>query len=70
MSENRLEVLEQSKSGMNKKFLDSVTRKLLNRTQVVEGIDNGTYPNYEHYRMNGKLIIRRKRDGKNSTNLG
>lgn len=64
----RLEAIEQSKTGLNKKFIDKSTGQIFTRGQIADNIDN--FPGYHIMRKDGKRIIRSNPDGKENNNLG
>lgn len=66
----RLTVVEESKSGMNRKFRDNRSGKILTRIEVAKKIDNGNLSGYHHYRdEKGQLVIRSNPNGVASDNL-
>ena len=67
----RLIVTDESSTGMNQKFQDTLTGEIITRTEVARRIDSGQYDDYHHYRNEeGKLIIRSNPDGTEDNNLG
>jgi len=66
----RLKVTKETSTGLNVQFEDTKTKETLNRTQVIERIDNGKYSGYDHYLRQGKKVIRSKPDGNTKNNLG
>ncbi|OEF98379.1 DUF3892 domain-containing protein [Desulfuribacillus alkaliarsenatis] len=66
--EPRLKVVEESETGMNEKFLDTVTGEVLTRDQVAENIDK--YQDYQVVTRNGKKVIRSQPDFNPDNNLG
>ena len=66
----RLTVVEESKSGMNRKFRDNRTGETLTRFEVAKKIDNGNLTGYHHYRSEkGYLVIRSNPNSVASDNL-
>lgn len=66
--EPRLKVIEESETGMNEKFQDTVTGEILTREQVAENIDK--YSDYQVIHRNGKAVIRSMPDFNSENNLG
>lgn len=63
----RLKVVEESPTGLNKKFLDTITGEILTRSQVVDNISN--YPDYHVMKRDNKRIIRSNPDNNKNNNL-
>lgn len=63
----RLIVVKESKTGLNQQFLDTKTRKVLNRGDVVKNIKN--YPDYHIMKRDGKNIVRSNPDKSKNNNL-
>lgn len=66
----RLEVINESETGLNTRFKDTKTGEILTRTQVADRIKQGQYPDYHNMHMNGKRIPRSNPDGNKDNNLG
>lgn len=64
----RLEVVEESTSGLNKKFKDTKTGEILTRGQVADRINQ--YDDYHIMHKDGKRIIRSNPDSSEDNNLG
>ncbi len=63
----RLKVIDESKTGLNRKFLDTKTGKILTRGQVANNIDD--YPDYHIMKKDGKRIIRSNPNKNKKDNL-
>lgn len=63
----RLEVIQESKTGLNQKFKDTKTGKELTRGQVADNIKD--YPDYHIMKTEGKRVIRSNPDRKTNNNL-
>lgn len=63
----RLEVVKESKTGLNQKFRDTKTGEILNRGDVVKNINK--YPDYHVMKRDGKNIVRSNPDGNKNNNL-
>lgn len=63
----RLEVVDESKTGLNRKFLDTETGKTLTRGQVADNISD--YPDYHIMKKDGKRIIRSNPNKSENDNL-
>ncbi|SHH54837.1 hypothetical protein SAMN02745135_01163 [Caloranaerobacter azorensis DSM 13643] len=63
----RLKVIDESKTGLNRKFLDTKTGKILTRGQVADNIDD--YPDYHIMKKDGKRIIRSNPNKSKKDNL-
>lgn len=63
----RLEVVDESKTGLNRKFLDTETGKTLTRGQVADNIKD--YPEYHIMKKDGKRIIRSNPNKSENDNL-
>lgn len=63
----RLEVVQESKTGLNQKFRDTKTGEILNRGDVVKNIKK--YPDYHVMKRDGKNIVRSNPDGNKNNNL-
>lgn len=63
----RLKVVDESKTGLNRKFLDTETGKILNRGDVADNIDQ--YDGYHVMNLNNKRIIRSNPDKNKNNNL-
>ncbi|OEH86118.1 hypothetical protein BHU72_14445 [Desulfuribacillus stibiiarsenatis] len=63
----RLKVVEESSTGGNEKFEDTVTGEILTREQVIENIDK--YSDYQVFTRNGKQFIRSMPDFNPDNNL-
>ena len=68
MSKNRLKVIDESSTGLNRKFKDTKTGKTLTRGQVADNINK--YDNYHVAKVNGKRVIKSNPDGNKNNNLG
>lgn len=64
----RLEVVAENETGLNRKFLDTETGKVLTRGQVADNIKN--YPVYHVMKRDGKRIIRSNPNRNENDNLG
>lgn len=64
----RLKVVQESKTGLNQKFLDTKTGQILNRGDVVKNIEK--YPGYHVMKRDGKNIVRSNPDRSKNNNLG
>lgn len=64
----RLEVVKESKTGLNQQFRDSKTGEILNRGEVAKRIDE--FPDYHVMNRDGKNIIRSNPDKNGKNNLG
>lgn len=63
----RLEVVDESKTGLNRKFLDNKTGQTLTRGQVADNIKD--YPDYHIMKKDGKRIIRSNPNKSETDNL-
>lgn len=63
----RLEVVDESKTGLNRKFLDTETGKILTRGQIADNIND--YPDYHVMKKDGKRIIRSNPNKSENDNL-
>ena len=63
----RLEVVDESKTGLNRKFLDNKTGQTLTRGQVADNIKD--YPDYHIMKKDGKRIIRSNPNKNETDNL-
>lgn len=67
----RLVVVEESKTGMNERFLDTKTNKTHSREVIIKKIEKGHYDDYHIVtRTDGTKYPRSNPDGKNNNNLG
>jgi hypothetical protein len=64
----RLEVIQESPTGLNQKFKDNLTGEIVTRGQVAKNINN--YDDYHVMKVGGKNVIRSNPDGKAGNNLG
>lgn len=64
----RLEVVQETTTGLNQKFKDNLTGQIVTRGQVAKNIDN--YDGYHIMKLGGKNVIRSNPDGKSGNNLG
>ena len=63
----RLEVVQESNTGLNQKFRDTQTGEILTRGKVADNIKK--YPDYHIMNVDGKRIIRSNPDRSSSNNL-
>lgn len=63
----RLEVIGESKTGLNTHFRDNQTREKLTRGQVANKINQ--YEDYHIVKQNGKRVIRSNPDRMKNNNL-
>lgn len=67
----RVEVILESNTGRNERFLDTQTGLKMTRNQFIKAIDNGVYGNdYYHRKINGIDTPVSKPDGNPNNNLG
>lgn len=64
---SRLKVVDESETGLNRKFLDTQTGITLTRGQVADNIKD--YPDYHIMKRDGKRIIRSNPNKNESDNL-
>ncbi|MEK4349674.1 hypothetical protein MKX41_02425 [Paenibacillus sp. FSL R5-0475] len=64
----RLEVIQESSTGLNQKFKDNLTGEIVTRGHVAKNIDK--YDGYHVMKVDGKNVIRSNPDGKEGNNLG
>ncbi|GFN35811.1 hypothetical protein [Tepidimicrobium xylanilyticum] len=64
----RLVVVDESETGLNRKFLDTKTGEILTRGQVADNINN--YLDYHVMIKDGKRIIRSNPNNSKKDNLG
>lgn len=67
---NKLVVLEQSKTGRNTKFMDTKTKEVFTPTGIKREKKNGAYVKYVDYIFNGQITIKSKPNGNKNDNLG
>lgn len=67
MTEKKLEVINEEKSGRNKQFRNTETGEILSVQQVAENIQD--YPGYHVVKRDGKLFVRSNPDGNKNNNL-
>jgi hypothetical protein len=65
-----LKVLEESDSGRNMRFENTITGQVLSLAETVGAVTNGQFPDYEICIINGIETPRSKADGSTSNNLG
>ena len=53
MAFKRISVLSENTTGRNQKFIDNITKETMNRSQLVQKIKQGEYPNYHIRKING-----------------
>lgn len=63
----RLEVIQESKTGLNQRFKDNETGEILTRGQVAKNINK--YDDYHVMKVDGKNVIRSNPDRSRSNNL-
>ncbi len=63
----RLKVVDESKTGLNRKFLDTHTGEILTRGKVADNIKD--YSGYHVMRKDGKRIIRSNPNNNEADNL-
>lgn len=63
----RLKVVDESSSGLNRKFQDTKTGEILTRGQVADRIHE--YQDYHLMKVDGKRIIRSNPDSNENNNL-
>ncbi|MGV2794518.1 DUF3892 domain-containing protein [Clostridium perfringens] len=63
----RLEVIQESKTGLNQKFKDNKTGEILTRGQVANRINE--FPDYHIMRTDGRRVIRSNPDRSEKNNL-
>ncbi|MNZ81316.1 hypothetical protein D3C78_999790 [compost metagenome] len=63
----RLEVVQESKTGLNQKFKDNKTGEILSRGEVANRINE--FPDYHVMRVDGKRVIRSNPDKSEKNNL-
>lgn len=61
-------VVDESPTGLNRKFEDTKTKEILTRGEVADNIEQ--YPGYHVMEKNGKRIIRSNPDSSKDNNLG
>lgn len=65
----RLEVVQESSTGLNQKFRDTQTNEILNRGEVNNRIKQGEYPDYHTAKINGHNVPRSNPDKSRNNNL-
>ncbi|MCW4398067.1 hypothetical protein LDJ81_03350 [Lentilactobacillus parabuchneri] len=65
----RVSVTNQDKNGRNTSFRDNQTHKQMTRSQFVQKIKQGKYPNYEVRKINGIDTPVSKPDSTTNNNL-
>lgn len=68
MKNPKLKVIEESDTGLNKKFVNTATGEVMTRGQVADRIDE--FPNYHVMNINRKRVIRSNPNGRECDNLG
>lgn len=63
----RLEVIKESRTGLNQKFKDNKTGEILTRGQVADRIKD--FPDYHIMKLDGKRVIRSNPDRSEKNNL-
>lgn len=66
----RLNVVDESSTGLNRKFEDTATGDILSRGKVADKIEQGQYPGYHIMNKGGKRIPRSNPDKSKDNNLG
>lgn len=69
-SNPRLEVIDESTTGLNRRFIDKMTGETLTRGQVADRINHGHYPGYHVMNRDGKRIPRSNPNKAKEDNLG
>jgi len=70
MAGKRIKVTNETDSGRNQSFKDTVTGEEMTRTQFVKQIENGAYPNYHVREVNGLKTPVSNPDQSENNNLG
>jgi hypothetical protein len=70
MAGKRIKVTNETDSGRNQSFKDTVTGKEMTRAQFVQQIENGAYPNYHVREVNGVKTPVSNPDQSENNNLG
>ena len=70
MAGKRIKVVEESDSGRNQRFQDTVSREVLTRAELVRRIERGKYPNYHVRDVAGKKTPVSNPDHSEGNNLG
>lgn len=70
MAKKQVEVIKESETGRNEKFIDNSTGKTMTRTQFVKEIQKGNYDDYHVREINGVKTPVSNPDGKKNNNLG
>ena len=71
VSSPRLEVIEESPTGLNTRFKDTRTGERLTRGQVADRIERNAYPDYHNMRdKDGRRIPRSNPNDRTDDNLG
>lgn len=65
----KVRVIEESESGLNKRFRDEATGKEMSRGEFVQQINSGNYPGYHVMVTNGLRIPRSNPDKFEGNNL-
>lgn len=66
----RLTVVDESNTGLNRRFKDNVTGEILNRGDVNKRIKSGDYEDYHIMHINNKNVPRSNPNSSSDDNLG
>jgi hypothetical protein len=70
MAGKRLKVTQESETGRNQRFRDTLTGEEMSRSEVVRRIEHGQYSNYHVREINGVKTPVSNPDGSEGNNLG